>query len=73
MEALFCPCCKSKLEITHTGRYQDISEHVSSPNSVPSLKDGYQCIQEGCVAALVQATWIEDGGLYMSNKPEWIG
>lgn len=71
MKDLKCPCCESNLTITHRDRYQDTGEHVSDPNGTPSMKDGYQCTKAMCVAHLLGATWIEDGGLYMSC-PEGI-
>ena len=73
MEDLFCPVCKNKLVITHRGRYEDLTEHVSNPNGTPSMKDGYQCTNvDWCVASHLNFTWISDGDCF-SNPPEGIG
>jgi hypothetical protein len=64
----YCPFCKNALEVTHRDRYQDLSEHVSDPNGKPSLKDGYECLNEKCLASGTH-TWIEDGD-YFSSRPE---
>ena len=56
-----CPCCKSKLHVTHQDHYQDLGEHVSQPNRQPSLKDGYECLNSDCIAHKYSVTWIEDG------------
>lgn len=70
---LLCPVCRSELEITHTGRYQDMCEHVSNPNSEPSLKDGYQCTNvDWCEAALMNFTWIADGDVFLSDPPPGV-
>jgi hypothetical protein len=67
-EILLCPVCKTPLKITHWERYQDLSEHVSDPNGVPSLKPGYQCENiEWCVANKYNAAWIEDGDFFMRD------
>lgn len=66
-----CPCCLKDLIITHRERYQDLSEHVSNPNGLPSMKDGYQCTDEYCVANNLNCTWIEDGGIYI-DPPEGV-
>jgi hypothetical protein len=72
MEDIFCPICKSKLEVTHQGRYQDRCEHVSQPNREPSLKDGYQCTNLAwCKATVYNFTWISDGEYYI-NPPDGI-
>lgn len=71
MKNLQCPCCGNDLVITHRDRYQDSMEHVSNPNGTPSMKDGYQCMDEKCIAHLMQAVWTEDGGLYIS-RPDGI-
>jgi CRISPR/Cas system CSM-associated protein Csm2 small subunit len=60
-----CPCCQQPIEITHRDRYQSLEEHVSSPNSEPSLKDGYQCLNEYCIANNLRATWTDDGEIFM--------
>lgn len=67
---LKCPCCEKDLEITHRGRYQDVCEHVSSPDSEPSFKDGYQCVNKFCIANNFRAAWIEDGSIYIHDLPE---
>lgn len=67
-----CPVCENKLEVTHRGRYQDTTEHVSSPNAEPSLKDGYQCQNEYCVSNNLGAVWIYDGSIFISNPPSDI-
>jgi hypothetical protein len=67
-----CPCCKTDLVFTHEGRYQDLGEHVCSPNREPSMKRAYQCTNSECVAHQVNASWIEDGEIFI-NPPESIG
>jgi hypothetical protein len=71
MSDLKCPFCKSDLEVTHKEHYQDLSEHVSDPNGVPSLKDGYDCLNQECLA-FGTFSWIEDGEYY-TKKPEGLG
>lgn len=66
-----CPCCEKELTVTHRDRYQDTSEHVSNPNGTPSLKDGYQCLNQYCIANNLGATWISDGEIYM-DPPDGI-
>ena len=69
---LFCPCCSHELVVTHKDRYEDLGEHVSDPNGTPSMKDGYQCTYEYCEANNLDAVWIEDGDMFIRNKPEQI-
>ena len=38
-----CPKCKRKLVITGHSRYQNLIEHVSNPNGLPSNKPEYRC------------------------------
>ena len=66
-----CPCCEKELIVTHRDRYQDQSEHVSNPNGTPSMKDGYQCLDQYCIANNLGATWIEDGEIYM-DPPDGV-
>lgn len=69
---LYCPICRSPLVVTHQGRYQDISEHVSNPNGKASLKDGYQCTNvDWCEASRLKFTWISDGDCFI-DPPEGI-
>jgi len=71
--SIHCPICKSKLEVTHRGRYEDLSEHVSNPNGTPSMKDGYQCTNvDWCEASYLNFTWIADGDCF-TNPPEGVG
>lgn len=69
---LYCPSCGSKLSITHKDHYQDLSEHVSNPNGIPSLKDGYQCPNEECVTNKCDVSWIEDGDCFFGERPDGI-
>ena len=69
---LRCPCCEKELKVTHQGWYQDIGERVTRPNAQPSLKDGYQCTYEFCVANNLEAVWIEDGSLFLSKIPSQL-
>ncbi len=69
---LRCPCCLKPLEVTHRERYQSLQEHVSSPNSTPSLKDGYQCLNNYCVANNLDAAWLEDGDFFFRDLPEKV-
>ena len=72
MEDLFCPVCRTKLVITHRGRYEDLAEHVSDPNGTPSMKDGYQCTNvDWCEASYLNFTWISDGDCF-SDPPEGV-
>lgn len=66
---ILCPCCESTLYVTHRARYEDLSDHVS--NTRPSMKDGYNCLNEDCPANALNVSWIEDGDFYM-NPPEGI-
>ena len=71
-KSIYCPVCKSKLEVTHRDRYEDLSEHVSNPNGTPSMKDGYQCTNvDWCGAALLNFVWIQDGDCY-AKPPEGV-
>jgi hypothetical protein len=58
-----CPICENVLEVTHQDRYESLDEHVSS--SLPSLKDGYQCMYRYCIANNFNAVWIKDGDLFL--------
>jgi hypothetical protein len=69
---LKCPVCDSKLEITHKDHYQDIQDHVSQPNKLPSLKDGYQCLTLSCIAHQCDVRWIADGECFYGDRPENI-
>jgi hypothetical protein len=71
MKKLLCPICERPLEITTKGHYETLSEHVSSPNDTPSLKEGYTCTYEYCIANNLGATWIESGELYM-HPPDGV-
>jgi uncharacterized protein YbaR (Trm112 family) len=68
-EQLFCPYCKGELKVTHQERYQDLPEHVSDPNGTPSLKDGYECLNEDCLAHGTH-TWIADGDYYTTRPKD---
>lgn len=71
MSRILCPCCLSPLTVTHRDRYQDMSEHVSNPNGIPSLKDGYQCLNfDWCFASIYKCTWLEDGDFFCGTPPE---
>jgi hypothetical protein len=72
MSKIFCPCCETELKVTHRDRYQDLNEHVSNPNGEPSMKDGYQCTNEDCIANQCNVSWIEDGDCYLGKRPEEI-
>lgn len=68
MKDLNCPFCKGDLTITHQDHYQDLGEHVSQPNAKPSLKNGYECLNNSCLA-FGTFNWIEDGDYY-SQRPD---
>lgn len=72
MEKLFCPACDTQLVITHQERYQDMCEHVSQPNATPSMKDGYQCPNESCIAHKCDTVWIYDGDYFTGQRPKDI-
>jgi hypothetical protein len=63
LEEMKCPCCKEELVVTHRDRYESLDEHVSGGR--PSLKNGYQCLNDYCVANNMGATWIEDGDIFV--------
>lgn len=68
---ILCPCCLAPLAVTHQGRYEDISDHVSNPNGTPSMKDGYQCLNaDWCFASVYKCTWLEDGDFFCGTPPE---
>jgi hypothetical protein len=62
-----CPCCLSDLVITHQDRYETLIEHVESRE--PSLKDGYQCLNERCAAYEYNGVWIKDGEFWIKEPP----
>jgi hypothetical protein len=64
-----CPSCKKPLVVTHRDRYESIEDHVS--NRTPSLRDGYQCLDEHCVSNNLGAVWTSDGELFI-HPPEGI-
>jgi hypothetical protein len=64
-----CSCCERVLYVTHQDRYEDLSDHVSSSN--PSMKDGYQCMNDDCIANAFNVTWIHDGEFFI-DPPEGI-
>ncbi len=66
---LQCPCCTRNLRFTHSDLYESSDEHISS--SSVSIKNGYQCTNEYCIANNLQATWTEDGEIYV-DPPEEI-
>ena len=66
---LKCPCCSKELVNTHSDRYEQIDEHVSG--SYVTMKAGYQCIDEYCIANNLQATWTSDGEIFI-DPPEEI-
>jgi hypothetical protein len=68
---LACPCCLKELKITHQECYESLSEHVSG-TSQPSMKDGYQCVNDSCVANNLEAAWIDDGDFFLSKRPKII-
>lgn len=68
---MMCPCCQIPLIITHMDRYQSTEEHVSSPNSTPSMKDGYQCMNRFCPGNNMGAVWTSDGELFL-DPPDGV-
>jgi hypothetical protein len=68
-ENLYCPFCKGSLMVTHQDRYEDLAEHVCDPNGTPSMKDGYDCLNEECLAYGTH-TWVESGEYYMSRPKD---
>ena len=70
MRKIYCPFCKKELVVTHQDRYEDLCEHVSDPNGTPSMKDGYDCLNDECLAFGTHS-WIEDGEYYC-KRPEDI-
>ena len=65
---IYCPSCLSELYVTHRDRVQDLSEHVSNPNGIPSLKDIYECTNfERCLESIYGSFWIEDGDYFLSR------
>lgn len=68
-----CPCCEKSLKVTHRDRYQDLSDHVSNPNGEPPMKNGYQCMNEYCIANNLRCVWIESGEIFIHppNGIKW--
>ena len=65
MNHLSCPVCSEEIVVTKHKRYESLCEHVSDPNGLPSIKPGYTCLNVSCIANQMDATWTEDGALYM--------
>ena len=58
---LFCPVCRRQLKATCEGYYETLDEHVCDPNSAPTKRTGYTCINNICVAHTLGAVWIYNG------------
>jgi hypothetical protein len=58
---LFCPVCRRQLIATCEGYYETLDEHVCDPNSDPTKRTGYTCINNICVAHTLGAVWIYNG------------
>ena len=69
-ESIYCPFCLTELVVTHQDNYEDLSDHVSNPNGIPSLKDGYQCPNKACVVQRIDAAWIYDGDWYYTRPDD---
>ena len=67
-EKIYCPVCGGELKVTHKDHYEDIQEHASGYNYLPSLKDGYQCLNEKCVASEYGITWLYNGDMFIVTK-----
>lgn len=67
-----CSVCGAELKVTTCGRYESLDEHVSDPNGTPTLKDGYTCSMQTCLANMYGAVWTADGEVYM-NPPDHLG
>lgn len=61
---LLCPICKTKLDVIEHGRYQNLSEHCSNPNGLPTLKAIFGCPNEACDAHKDTLRWDSEGGYY---------
>jgi hypothetical protein len=64
---IYCPICKHTLFVTHKDHYEDLSDHVCNPNEQPSLKDGYQCINDDCLCHQFKCTWLESGEMFIDT------
>ena len=63
--SIYCPVCEEELAITHHDRYEDLTDHVCNPNSPPSMKPGYQCVNKKCFVSEGFYVWIEDGDFFV--------
>ena len=63
-----CPCCLRDLVLTHYDRYETVEESISG--ELPSMKAGYQCTAEFCIANNLCASWTEDGQIYLKAPLE---
>lgn len=51
--------------LPHRDNYEDIQDYVSCDEyHTPSLKDGYQCVNNKCLAHEYGLTWLIDGDLF---------
>lgn len=60
-----CCCCKSDLVVTHQDYYRTMYEH---PDSAISLKNGYQCMDNECVASALNVVWTPDGSIHLISN-----
>mgnify|MGYP005621057575 CR=1 FL=1 len=64
---MLCPVCKTELFVVEHLRLQNLSEHVSNPEGLPSLKGVYQCPKDDCIASEDSLRWDSEGGLLRSQ------
>ena len=60
-----CPKCKRKLVISSYSRYQNLIEHVSNPNSRPTIKPEYKCLRIFINCYPKRIFWDEFGDAYI--------
>jgi hypothetical protein len=66
-----CPICRSELLVTGKAYLQTLNEHVTGDGEQCSIKNKYQCCNNGCIA-FRGPCWNEDGDFY-SMTYEKIG
>jgi len=65
MNILYCPVCRSKLEIFDQLPLETLLEHVMCVE--PSIKDAYRCSNARCETHVPKVMWNSKGELYASD------
>jgi hypothetical protein len=58
----YCPICKTELTITGQAHLETLSDHIFE--TIPTLKDVYQCPNNKCEANMRHFVWNELGEFY---------